>query len=205
MLDRTTTPADELLGRINAAVAVANDAERRVTTAQTEFVSRSRAVGVLLLEAKKLHPKVKDFEAFLQRVDGLQLSRAYDLMRVAGGRKTDEELRKETRDRVQKHRDKKRDKLPPKPAPTLKKPEPEPKPEPKPDSVTSPPVTEKIEAEAHDARWHLRRLMRETWTILNAEASWPKNMKPHRRDRRTKALKQFVFLQSELPNLMTPE
>jgi hypothetical protein len=32
-----------------------------------------------LLEAKKLHPKVKDFNAFLSRVEGLKLSHAYDL------------------------------------------------------------------------------------------------------------------------------
>jgi hypothetical protein len=41
-------------------------------------VSRSKQVGMLLLEAKKLHPAVKDFEAFLIRVS-LKLSRAYDL------------------------------------------------------------------------------------------------------------------------------
>jgi hypothetical protein len=51
-------------------------------------------------------------------------------MRLAGGRTTDEELRKETRDRVEKHRAKKR----------LSKAEPEP-------SVTSPPVTESAEAD----------------------------------------------------------
>lgn len=95
---------DELLGKINAAVAAANEAEKSVTTAQAELVSRSKAVGLLLLEAKKLHPAVKDFEAFLKRVDGLKLSRAYDLLRLAGGRTTDEEIRKATRDRVKKHR-----------------------------------------------------------------------------------------------------
>src|SRR5271165_2937576 len=88
-----------LLTKINAAVAAANEAEAAVTTAQTELVSRSKAVGLLLLEAKKLHAAVNDFDAFLKRVNGLKLSRAYDLLRLAGGRTTDEELRKATRDR----------------------------------------------------------------------------------------------------------
>jgi hypothetical protein len=75
-----------------------------------------------LLEAKKRHPKVKDFKAFLKGVNGLKLSRAYDLLRLAGGRTTDEELRQDARERVRKHRAKK--KLP------------------KPISVTDPDVTE---------------------------------------------------------------
>jgi hypothetical protein len=134
-------PVDDatLLTKINAAVAAANKAENTVTTAQAELVSRSKTVGLLLLEAKKLHPAVKDFEAFLKRVDGLKLSRAYDLMRLAGGRTTDEEIRKATRDRVKKHRSAK--KLP-RPAPAPKA---EPKPDPKPISATSPDVTESAE------------------------------------------------------------
>jgi hypothetical protein len=126
-----TAPADELLGTLKLAVAAANDAEQNVTTAQAELVSRSNRVGMLLLEAKKLHPAVKDFEAFLKKVDGLKLSRAYDLLRLAGGRTTDEDLRKETRDRVERHRARKK----------LSRAEPEP-------SVTSPPVTESAEASA---------------------------------------------------------
>jgi hypothetical protein len=94
----------ELLVKINTAVAAANSAEQNAETAKAELVSRSKEVGVLLLEAKQRHPAVKDFEAFLKKVDGLKLSRAYDLLRLAGGRTTDEELRKETRDRVKKHR-----------------------------------------------------------------------------------------------------
>jgi hypothetical protein len=124
----------QLLAKLNRAVAVANEAK-------DELVSRSRAVGLLLLEAKKLHPAVRDFEAFLKKVQGLQLSRAYDLLRLAGGRTTDEEIRKATRDRVKKHRAKK--KLPPQ---TPKKPEP---PEP---SVTSTNVTETAEAGAEKRR-----------------------------------------------------
>jgi hypothetical protein len=129
-------PADDLLVKINDAVKAANDAEQTVTTAQTELVSRCKQVGLLLLEAKKLHPKVADFEAFLKRVDGLKLSRAYDLLRLAGGRTTDTELKEDARQRKQKSRAKK--KLP-KPAPT---PTPTPAPAPEKVSVTDPHVTE---------------------------------------------------------------
>jgi hypothetical protein len=125
--------SEELLEKINAAVKAANAAEQSVTTAQAELVSRSKAVGLLLLEAKKLHPAVTNFEAFLKKVQGLKLSRAYDYMRIAGGRTTDEEIRKATRDRVKKHRDKK--KLPPTS-------------EPIPISVTGVDVTESAEASA---------------------------------------------------------
>jgi hypothetical protein len=91
MLDKpmsaAAVQADALLiKKLNAALRAADEA-------QAEHVSRSKAVGVLLLEAKKLHPKVKDFEAYLKRVDGLHLSRAYDLMKLAGGRTTEAELR----------------------------------------------------------------------------------------------------------------
>jgi len=120
----------ELLAKINAAVAAANAAETEVTTAQAELVSRSKTVGFLLLEAKKLHPAVKDFEAFLRKVQGLKRSRAYDCMRIAGGRTTDEEIRQATRDRVEKHRASK------------KLPTPTPVPLPQKLSVTRPDVTE---------------------------------------------------------------
>jgi hypothetical protein len=63
---------------------------------------------MLLLEAKKLHPEVKDFNAFLKKVNGLQLSRAYDMMRLAGGRTTDDELKKDARERQAKSRKKKK-------------------------------------------------------------------------------------------------
>jgi hypothetical protein len=108
-----------LLSKIQEAVTAANEAEKYVTTAQAELVSRSKAIGLLLLEAKKLHPAVKDFEAFLKRVDGLKRSRAYDYLRIAGGRTTDEELRKDARERQKKAREKK--KKIPGPTPTPKK------------------------------------------------------------------------------------
>jgi hypothetical protein len=147
MLDQSSPPADQLLERLNTAVAAANEAEKTVTTAKAELVSRSKLVGMLLLEAKKLHPAVKEFKAFLKRVDGLELSRAYDLMRLAGGRTTDEELKKDTRERVKKHRTKKL-----------------PKPEPLELSVTLPDVTE-IEASAE------RRKAENADLNPNAEAS----------------------------------
>ena len=119
--DQALLADQPLLDKINVAVAAVNEAEKtattvqaELTTAQAELVSRSRTLGELLIEAKMRHPAVKDFEAFLKRVDGLKLSRAYDLMRLAGGRTTDEELRQETRDRVRKHRAKKKT---PKPEP----------------------------------------------------------------------------------------
>jgi hypothetical protein len=138
-----------LLDKINAAVATANEAETIVTTAQAELVSRSRMVGELLLEAKKRHPKVADFEAFLKRVDGLKLSRAYDLMKLAGGRITDEQLRQEARDRQRKSRTNK--KVPP-PA----KPRAEPKRESI--SVTDPHVTESPEINAEERKAQMAAL-----------------------------------------------
>src|ERR1700730_4034001 len=106
---------DALLTKLNAAVKAATEAETSVTTAQAELVSRSKTVGLLLLEAKKLHPQVKDFEAYLKRVHSLKLWRAYDLLRLAGGRTTEEKLRKEARERQQKPRAK--PKILPKPEP----------------------------------------------------------------------------------------
>jgi hypothetical protein len=126
----TNSRDSELAAKITVAVKAADAAIAMQEKAMAVTVGASRAVGLLLLEAKKLHPAVKDFEAFLKRVDGLKLSRAYDLLRLAGGRTTDEELKKDARERQQKARDKK--KLP---EPEAKKPEP--KSEPKPVSVTS--------------------------------------------------------------------
>jgi hypothetical protein len=136
---------DDLLVKLKVAVKAANEAQTNLTTAQTEMVSRGKAVGLLLLEVKKKHPKVPDFEAYLKRVDGLGgLSRAYDFMRLAGGRVTDEELRKEARQRQQRSRAKKK-KIETKSQPLPKpEPEPEPKSEPKPEpsvTVTESPAT----------------------------------------------------------------
>ena len=141
-----------LLDKINAALTTANAAEQASEVAKAELVSRLRAVGELLLEARKRHPKVMDFEAFLKRVDGLKLSRAYDAMRLAGGRTTDEQLRQEARDRQRKSRANK--KLPPPIGPTKA----EPKSEPKPISVTEPRVTESPEISIDQPRAENTRL-----------------------------------------------
>jgi hypothetical protein len=61
---------DELATKLTKAVKAANAAEAAATSARETLISRSREVGLLLLEAKKLHPAVKDFEAFLKRIDG---------------------------------------------------------------------------------------------------------------------------------------
>ena len=147
-MDAITNPVDELLAKINTAVAAANEAEKIVETAvktaetaKTELVSRSKAVGLLLLEARKLHPEREDWKAFLERVHGLKESRAYDLMRLADGRVTDEELKEDARFRKQKSRAGK--KKAPRPTPT-----PRPIPKPVSDSVTNPDVTESAKAEA---------------------------------------------------------
>jgi hypothetical protein len=101
-----------LLDKIRDALVAVNEAETAVNEAakaeNAELVSRSKALGLLLLEAKKSHPKVEEFEAFLKEVDGLKLSRAYDFMRLAGGRVTDQELRDQARDRKRRSRAKKK-------------------------------------------------------------------------------------------------
>lgn len=139
-------PDQLLLGKINAAVAAAAEAERKVETAQTELVSRSKIVGGLLLEAKKRHPTVSGFERFLERVDGLKLSRAYDYLRLAGGRVTDEELREDARERKRKSREKQKKELP------------KPLPAPKPISVTHSNVTESSEIDPKQHRADSARL-----------------------------------------------
>jgi hypothetical protein len=140
MTTKLNEASSTLLAKINNAVKMANDAEQTVATAQGELLSRSKTVGLLLLEAKKLHPTVKDFDVFLKKVQGLKLSRAYDLLRLAGGRTTDEELKKDARERKQKSRAASKKKLPRPAPPTLA--------EPKPVSVTDPHVTETAEASA---------------------------------------------------------
>ena len=142
---------DVLLGKINKAVAAANAAEQKAKTAHDEHVSQSKIVGTLLLEAKKRHPKVAEFEKFLKRVDGLKLSRAYDYLRLAGGRVTDEELREEARERKRKSRAKK--KLPPQ---SSSRPKPEPMPLTL--SVTYPNVTESPEITIEQRRAENARL-----------------------------------------------
>jgi len=145
-MSRTTAPASsgddkDLLAKLTAAVKEANDAKARLDTAnaaaekeKVEYTSKSKPVGLLCLEVRKLHPTVKDFEAFLKKVQGLSLSWAYDCMRVAGGRITHEQLKEATKKRVKKHREAKK-KLPtPAETPAAEV------------SVTAPDVTESSEA-----------------------------------------------------------
>jgi hypothetical protein len=87
------------------------EAVKAADAAKTETVERSKVAGLLLLEAYRRWPKPKEFFDFLKLAGGLQRSRAYELMGVAGGRKTIDEIKAATRKRVQKHREKKR--LPP--------------------------------------------------------------------------------------------
>jgi hypothetical protein len=108
-----SSTAEELLRKLNPAV-------KEMNQAREGYASRSKVVGELLLEAKALHPKVIDFEAFLKRVDGLHLSRAYELLRLAGGRTTEAEIKKENRERQQRHRIKQKTKGAPKPQATPK-------------------------------------------------------------------------------------
>jgi hypothetical protein len=105
-----TSPPDELLRKINSAV-------KEMDAARVDLTSRSKIVGELLLEAKTLHPKPNDFEAFLKRVVGLHRTRAYELLALAGGRTTEAEIKKQNRERQQRHRIKKKTKEMPKPDP----------------------------------------------------------------------------------------
>ena len=137
--------AELLLARLKAAVKDCNAVEAAAREKQANLVSKSKEVGELLLEAKRFYPAVKEFEAFIGKVHGLKLSRAYDLLRLAGGRTTDEELKKEARERKQKSRANKKKLAKPRPG------EPE-GPGPKPISVTTPYVTESPEISAEQRK-----------------------------------------------------
>jgi hypothetical protein len=52
-----------------------------------------REAGECLLEARKLYPGEKDFEAFLKRADGVQISHATELMEIAARKKIFEEVK----------------------------------------------------------------------------------------------------------------
>jgi len=168
-----------LLGKINAAVAEHNAGERAVTTAQAELVSKSKVLGQLLLEVKKRHPKAADFEAFLKRVNGLGRSRAYDLLRLAGGRTTDEELRKDARERVRKHRAKK--KLP----------------TPEPVSVTDPDVTESSKRIAQSPAISAEERRAQNAALLEPEPiplpDFDRSAEAKRKQRSRIALNEFTY------------
>jgi hypothetical protein len=71
--------------------------------AKEKAVEHYKAAGLLLLDVSNKHPK--DFTAFLTRsCAALGRSRAYELMQMAGGRKTVEQIRADTKKRVDRHR-----------------------------------------------------------------------------------------------------
>lgn len=85
---------DVLLAKINAAVKVVDAAEANVATARATVVLHSKAVGLLLIDLKRLHPSVKAFTAALARLDKpMSLAWAYDRIKLVGGRKSDDEIR----------------------------------------------------------------------------------------------------------------
>jgi hypothetical protein len=105
-----------------ALAAKIAEAVKAVDVAVATQNERAKSAGLLLHDAHKRHPGRKAFEKFLKLCDGLQYSRAMDLIAVATDRKTFEKLKTDAAARQQKHRDKKK----------LHKPEPKvlPKPEP---------------------------------------------------------------------------
>lgn len=139
--DNAKTEA-ELLTKINEAVAAHDEAQK-------EQISRSKTVGMLLLEAKKkLHLKGKDFEAFLDKVEGLKIKRswAYDCIKLAGSRITEDELKKGARERAQRSRAGKKksvtSRIPPAQLPP---------PQPKPPELPAPPITENLPTDKNSA------------------------------------------------------
>jgi hypothetical protein len=97
------------------------------------------AIGQLLVRAKEACD-AGGFTAFRERFcPDLGQSRAYELLQIASGKKTDEETKAATRNRVQKHRASKK----------LSRLTPAPKSEPEPDSVT---VTESVEINIEQRR-----------------------------------------------------
>jgi len=102
---------------MNKAEKTAAKAQAAATTARAELVSRSKELGVLLLRWRELNPE-ETWKTIFKRV-GLGRSRAFDCLKIAGGRSTDEELRQDARDRQRKSRSNGK---PPTPAPELPEP-----------------------------------------------------------------------------------
>jgi hypothetical protein len=157
----------DLLERINAAVKAANEAEHHAETAKTEYVSRSRTWGALLLEAKKIHPRPKDWDRFLSQVVGLKKSRVADLLKIAGGPSVaaqleeEERQKKANRDRVKRHRAEKK---------SL------PKPETAPDSITSAPVMETAQQTASIDTGASADTMRAKFAALDDDLGIPSHL-----------------------------
>lgn len=71
--------------------------------AKNQAIEHYKAAGLLLLDAANKHPR--DFTTFLTRsCAGLGRSRAYEMMQIAGGSKTVEQIRADTKKRVARHR-----------------------------------------------------------------------------------------------------
>jgi hypothetical protein len=109
--------SEALITEIDAAVKAMNKADKVATTAKETFVSRSKEVGVLLLRWRELNPE-ETWDVIFKRV-GLGHSRGFDCLKVAGGRRTDEELRQDARERQRRSR---LNKKPLTPAPELPEP-----------------------------------------------------------------------------------
>jgi hypothetical protein len=101
----------ELLARIQAAAKADSQAVAAHEKTTVEVKSRARALGVVLLEARRAHPD--DFWEFIKPVTCLKRSRIDDCLRIAAGRTESEQIAEEERqrklscDRVKKHRNKK--------------------------------------------------------------------------------------------------
>jgi hypothetical protein len=108
-----------------ALAAKITEAVKVVDAAVATQKERAKSAGLLLHEAHKRHPGRKAFETFLKLCDGLQYSRAMDLIAVATDRRTFEKLKADNTACQQKHRDKKKSLHKPEPK-VLPKPNPEP-------------------------------------------------------------------------------
>ena len=71
--------------------------------AKEKAIEHYKAAGLLLIAINKNHPG--GFTAFLANsCSGLGRSRAYELMQIAGGRRSAEEIKAATKKRVERHR-----------------------------------------------------------------------------------------------------
>ena len=123
-----------LVEALHAAVKLRAEAEAQHKGASELLVSRTREVGVLLIECRKSYPKVKAWEEFLKRENLFSLSWSYEAIALASGRKAIEDKRADDRQRQAASRDRK--KLRDEAAKALPKPKPEPEPAPKPEQVS---------------------------------------------------------------------
>jgi hypothetical protein len=88
----TNSRDSELAAKITKAVAAVDAA----IATKNEL---AKAAGMLLKKAHDLHPGRTAFEALLKLTDGVQYSRAMDLIAVATDRKTFEKLQADAAER----------------------------------------------------------------------------------------------------------